>query len=95
MMAQRQIRGIPAPSATRPGIPREIDALVTKMGAKDPFERFPSAREVLAAMSAWLPVGQWQALGIGMPVKVEVAEPTPKLPPLPKKRGFFARLFGW
>jgi eukaryotic-like serine/threonine-protein kinase len=93
MMAQRQIRGIPAPSVVRPGIPREIDALVMKMGAKDTYERFPSAREVLAAMSGWLPVEQWQALGIGTPVKVE--EIAPKPPPVPKKRGFFARLFGW
>ena len=94
MMAQRQIRGVPAPSAARPGIPREIDALVMKMGAKDPHERYPSAREVLAAMHGWLPVDQWQRLGIGLPEKVD-AVPAPKPPPLPKKRGFLARLFGW
>ena len=28
MMAERQIRGVPAPSLIRPGVPREIDALV-------------------------------------------------------------------
>jgi serine/threonine-protein kinase len=90
MMAERQIRGVPAPSAIRPDVPPEIDALVRKMGAKDPHERFPSAREVVAAMQAWLPVDQWLALGIAP------CPPTPpKLPAPPKKRGFFARLFGW
>src|SRR5262245_34272728 len=80
MMAQRQIRGVPAPSAVRPGIPREIDALVMKMGAKDPHERYPSAREVLIAMSGWLPVEQWQKLGISLPEKTEEV-PAPKPPP--------------
>jgi hypothetical protein len=60
------------------------------MGAKDPHERYPSAREVLAAMHPWLPLEQWQSLGISLP------EPTPPAPPPPpKKRGFFARLLGW
>jgi len=90
MMAERQIRGVPSPAALRPGVPREIDAIVRKMGAKDPHERYPSAREVLAAMHPWLPLEQWQSLGISLP------EPTPPAPPPPpKKRGFFARLLGW
>jgi serine/threonine-protein kinase len=72
----------------RPEVPREIDAIVRKMGAKDPHERYPSAREVLAAMHPWLPLEQWQALGIALP------EPPPPEKPAPKKRGFFARLFG-
>lgn len=87
MMAERQIRGVPAPSRIRPEIPREIDALVCKMGAKDPHERFPTAREVVAAMQAWLPLEQWQELGI-------TVEEAPEAPPAPRKRGFFARLFG-
>ena len=91
MMAERQIRGVPAPSAVRPDVPPEIDVLVRKMGAKDPHERFPSAREVVAAMQPWLPMDQWLALGIAP----APAEP-PKQPDAPKKkRGFFARLFGW
>ncbi|HSQ56696.1 MAG TPA: serine/threonine-protein kinase [Gemmata sp.] len=96
MMAERQIRGVPAPSAVRPGIPREIDLLVTKMGAKDPYERYPSAREVLIAMSAWLTVDQWQGLGISQAEAQAAtnARPVPPPPP-PRKRGFFARLFGW
>ena len=28
MMAERQIRGVPAPAELRPGVPSEIDALV-------------------------------------------------------------------
>ena len=88
MMAERQIRGVPAPSEIRSEVPREIDAIVRKMGAKDPHERYPSAREVLAAMHPWLPLEQWQALGIALPEPVAAEKPTPK------KRGFFARLFG-
>lgn len=91
MMAERQIRGVPSPSAIRPEIPREIDALVRRMGAKDPHERFPSAREVVIAMQSWLPVEQWQALGISLPEKKsDESQPQRK-----KRRGFFARLFGW
>jgi serine/threonine-protein kinase len=90
MMAERQIRGIPAPSAVRPGVPREIDDLVRKMGAKDPHERYPTAREVVIAMQSWLPIEQWRELALSVPEKPEpVAAPAPA-----KKRGFFARLFG-
>jgi hypothetical protein len=39
-------------------------------------------------MHPWLPLEQWQALGIALP------EPPPAEKPAPKKRGFFARLFG-
>src|SRR5262245_53422610 len=90
MMAERQIRGVPAPSGLRPGVPSEIDAIVCKMGAKDPHERFSSAREVVAAMQPWLPLEQWLALGIA-----PAEPPAPEKPAAPpKKRGFFARLFG-
>lgn len=90
MMAERQIRGIPAPSAVRAGVPREIDDIVRKMGAKDPHERYPSAREVVIAMHAWLPVEQWRELALSEPEAPEpAAEPAPA-----KKRGFLARLFG-
>ncbi len=92
MMAERQIRGVPAPSSVRPGIPREIDALVKKMGAKDPHERFASAREVVIALHAWLPVEQWRELALTAPEKVELA---PAKPTTEKKSGFFARIFGW
>jgi serine/threonine protein kinase len=88
MMAERQIRGVPSPAALRPEVPREIDAIVRKMGAKDPHERYPTAREVVAAMHPWLPLEQWQSLGI-----TPLAPPLPEKPPVPKKRGFFARLF--
>jgi serine/threonine-protein kinase len=95
MMAERQIRGVPAPSELRPGIPSEIDAIVQKMGSKDPHERFPSAREVVAAMQPWLPLEQWLSLGIA---PAEPPAPERRAAP-PEERGFFARLFarlfGW
>ena len=89
MMAERQIRGVPSPSSLRPAVPREIDTIVCKIGAKDPHERYPSAREVLAAMHPWLPLEQWQSLGISLP------EPPVPEKPRPKKRGWLARLLGW
>jgi serine/threonine-protein kinase len=89
MMAERQIRGVPSPAALRPEVPREIDAIVRKLGAKDPHERYPTAREVLAVLHPWLPLEQWQALGI-----TRAARPLPEKPAVPMKRGFFARLFG-
>jgi serine/threonine-protein kinase len=95
MMAERQIRGVPAPSELRPGVPSEIDAIVRKMGAKDPHERYPSAREVVAAMQPWLPLEQWLAVGIA---PAEPPAPERRAAP-PPERGFFARLFarlfGW
>jgi serine/threonine-protein kinase len=82
-MQQRQLRGVPAPSKVRPGLPRELDAIVLKMAAKDPHERYRSVGEVVAALHPWLPLAQWAALGIGpsggtgshRPVPGKVAEP--------------------
>lgn len=91
MMAERQIRGIPAPSSVRPGIPAEIDAIVCKMGAKDPHLRYPSAKEVVMAMHAWLPLEQWQQLGL-TPAPPQTEPDRPAAPP--PKRGLWSRLFG-
>ena len=92
MMAQRQIRGVPSARTLRPSVPAEIDAIVRKMGEKNPHERYATAREVLLAMQAWLPLEQWQSLNIKPVPKVEAEPAKPKV--APKKRGFFARLFG-
>jgi eukaryotic-like serine/threonine-protein kinase len=69
MMAERQIRGVPSPARLRPNIPKEIDTIVQRMGAKDPHVRLQSAREVVIALHSWLPVAQWQALGLSADVK--------------------------
>jgi serine/threonine-protein kinase len=92
MMAQRQLRGVPSPAALRSSVPTEIDALVRKMGAKDPHDRFASAREVLAAMHPWLPLEQWQELNLD-PMPTVSAEPPPPTTAAAPKRGFFTRLF--
>jgi serine/threonine protein kinase len=63
-MARRQVEGVPAPSAVRPEVPREIDAIVQKMAAREPGERYQSADELLVALHPWLPVALWQSLGI-------------------------------
>ncbi len=93
MMAERQIRGVPSPAKLKPKVPPELDAVVQKMGAKDPHARYRSAREVVAALHPWLPVAQWQALGI----TVEVPSLVPAAKPVPRRRGilsFLGRLFG-
>jgi serine/threonine-protein kinase len=81
-MAARQVRDVPKPSEVRPGIPREIDMIVQKMGAKDPHERFQSAGEVVAALHPWLPVAQWVALGIN-PHSLTAPPPRPETEPAP------------
>jgi serine/threonine protein kinase len=74
MMAERQIRGVPSPARLRPNIPKELDVIVQRMGAKDPHVRFQSARDVVIALHSWLPVAQWQALGLASEVQApEVA----------------------
>ena len=64
MMAERQIRGVPSPARLKPTIPPELDVLVQRMGAKDPHVRLQSARDVVVSLHSWLPVAEWQALGL-------------------------------
>lgn len=64
MMAERQIRGVPSPARLKPNIPKELDTLVQRMGAKDPHVRIQSSREVVIALQSYLPVSEWQALGL-------------------------------
>ena len=52
MMAERQIRGVPSPGEIRPGIPKEIDAIVRRMGAKDPHERKAVARAAVNGVAS-------------------------------------------
>ena len=59
MMTDRQVKDIPRPSTIRKGVPAELDEIVRKMGAKDPHQRFQSAKEVVAALHSWLPVADW------------------------------------
>ena len=98
-MTDRQLRGVPAPSAVRPDILPELDALVQKMGAKDPPARFQTAAEVVAALHPWLPVAEW--VGLGLPLDRSAAEtpaPAATLAPKPRPRvgltGTLARLIG-
>jgi serine/threonine-protein kinase len=65
-MAARQVRGVPRPSAVRPDVPRDLDAIVERMTAKDPHERYQSTADVVAALMPWLPVNQWVTLGAGL-----------------------------
>lgn len=101
MMAERQIRGVPSPTKLKPKVPPELDALVQKMGAKDPYARYQSAREVVIALHSWLPIAEWQALGISLDEtkSAEPSAPAPAMKPTaPAKKGglfgFFRRLFG-
>jgi serine/threonine-protein kinase len=92
-MTDRQLHGIPGPAKIRPSVPRELDALVRRMGAKDPHERFQSAAEVVAAMHPWLPVADWAALGVKID-QLPAPRPEKKAAAKPKSRGFIAGLLG-
>jgi serine/threonine protein kinase len=93
-MQQRQLRGVPAPSQTRPGLPRELDAVVLKMAAKDPHERYQSAAEVAAALHPWLPVAEWMALGVGLPGGTADHKPVEGIAPRQGTTGVWAALTG-
>jgi serine/threonine-protein kinase len=90
-MKARQLHGVPAPSLVKPDIPRQLDAIVQKMGCNHQHERYQTMDEVLADLHPWLPITEWLALGIGVP--------KPKLPERTedaserKKSGFLQRLF--
>lgn len=88
MMAERQIRGVPSPARIRQGIPKELDTIVQKMGAKDPHVRYQSARDVVKALHSWLPIAQWQALGISaeQPKLPDVASTSLAMPALGKSK---------
>lgn len=91
MMTERQLKGVPKPSLVRPEVPRELDELVQKMGAKDPHERFQTAGALVAAMQPWLPMAEWAALGIAAPTPEEKRPATATAPAL-KTRGLFGRI---
>jgi serine/threonine-protein kinase len=82
-MTARQLTGVPKPSLVNPAVPRELDVIVQKMGAKNPHERFQTANQVILALHPWLPLSQWVSLGINLealqPKEAErPAEPEPK-----------------
>lgn len=101
MMAERQIRGVPSPAKLRPEIAPEIDHIVRTMGSKDPHTRYASARELVKALQAWLPVSQLQELGLSQehPTLSALTGSKPAVAHKPGAKsgglvGFFRRIFG-
>jgi eukaryotic-like serine/threonine-protein kinase len=90
-MAKRQIQDIPAPSLVRKGVPRELDAIVQKMGAKNPHERYQTADDVVLALQPWLPVAEWAAIGAAL----KPTAPKRPAPAVAATPSFFARALGW
>ncbi len=88
-MTERQVRGVPSPSEQTDGIPPELDELVQAMGAVNPGSRPKDAAEVVAALHAYLPVAQWEALGLSLAPKPVARRAAPASA---AKKGFFARL---
>jgi serine/threonine-protein kinase len=89
-MAKRQISDIPPPSLIRKGIPREMDVIVQKMGAKNPHERYQTADDVVLALHTWLPVAEWTAIGAAIKTS---APPTDRPAPVVSERpSFITRL---
>jgi len=94
-MTARQLSDVPKPSLIQKNIPRELDAVVQKMGARDPIARYQSAEEVLVALHAWLPFQEWLALGVNLNAAPVVAERTGEKKQLEKAKtaGFLSRVF--
>ncbi len=91
-MSKRQISDIPPPSSIRKGVPRELDAIVQKMGAKNPHERYQSADDVVLALHPWLPVAEWAAIGGAL----KPTQTAPQRPPQAAEApSVFGRLLGW
>ncbi|MBX9578762.1 MAG: serine/threonine protein kinase [Gemmataceae bacterium] len=91
-MTARQLRGVPAPSAARAGVPPGLDRLVQKLGAKDPPGRFQTAAEVVWALRPWVPVAEW--VGLGLPLDRPAAAAPPPARPRSGLTGTLARLLG-
>jgi serine/threonine-protein kinase len=90
VMTERQVRGVPSPAERKPEISAPLDAVVRKMGEKEPKARYQTAREVLLALRAWLPAAQCQALGLAVEEPAPAVE-TKLLNEEPaKSSGFFA-----
>lgn len=95
-MTARQLEPVPAPSRVQPGVPRELDAIVQRMGSNHPHERYQSAAEVVAALHPWLPLAQWVALAAGLSAPDPVAAgrtADPAVTPGPRK-GLLGSLSG-
>jgi serine/threonine protein kinase len=88
-MAARQVRGVPRPSVVKPDVPRDLDAIVERMTAKDPHERYQTTNDVVAALMPWLPVNQWVTLGAGLhkpEAEVEKEDAAGDEPPVKDKK---------
>ncbi len=92
-MTARQLEPVPAPSLIRPDVPRELDAIVQKMGSQHPHERYQSAAEVVAALHPWLPLAQWVTLAAGLSSPEPAAADRPAAV-APVRKSLFGRLFG-
>jgi serine/threonine-protein kinase len=95
-MTARQLEPVPPPSAARPGVPRELDAIVQRMGSNHPHERYQSAAEVVAALHPWLPLAQWVTLAAGLagpdPVAADRSADLTATPP--PRKGLLSGLSG-
>ncbi|MFO0802076.1 MAG: serine/threonine-protein kinase [Gemmataceae bacterium] len=91
MMTDRQVKDIPKMSTVRAGIPPELDEIVRKMGAKDPVNRYQSAKELVVAMQSWLPVSEWQT--INEQIRSQPAQaPVPAAKP---RGGLWSKITSW
>lgn len=53
-LSERLSQPPPVPSARRPGIPSELDAVVARMLAKDPEDRYPNPQALMRALLRFL-----------------------------------------
>ncbi|HEX8203022.1 MAG TPA: serine/threonine-protein kinase, partial [Isosphaeraceae bacterium] len=77
-------RAVEPPSAHRPGLPADLEAVVPRCLEKDPASRYPDALALKAALDARQSAGEWDAAHAALwwrQVKV-----TPPSPPNPTRR---------
>ena len=79
-MGQVQMGEKKPPSAARPGIDRAVDALCLKAMAKNPEDRFASAKEFAAALSEYLRGAPAPAAERTSPKETSSSGPIPTLP---------------
>ncbi len=84
ILVSHQLTEVPNLAKFRASVPPQLNAIVTKMMAKQPNKRYRSASEVIDALLPWLPAEQGSqtlvtSLSTREPetVKVEVADQTP------------------
>jgi serine/threonine-protein kinase len=75
LLVQIIVNPVPVPSQVAPGVPRTFDAWWVRAAARDPAQRFQSAKELADALSVALGISQ--AMGMPAPPQAYPSAPPP------------------